>query len=195
MQETSSDPQRIEINALGERLSALRLCDADAVTEMRRSLETHGQLSALMLFSLSGQLEIIDGFKRLRAARALGWTALSANVVSVSSVDAKLRLRALHDGRGLTELEEAWLVRSLYRDDHLTQPAIARLLRRHKSWVWRRLMLVESLELSVQANVRLGLIAPRAAVSLSRLPRGNQEAASVVVTSRSTSVMTPGAPR
>ena len=178
----------IEIEALGERLSALRLCDSAAVTAMRRSLETHGQLSALVLFSPTSELEIIDGFKRVRAARALGWTTLAARVISVSSIDAKLRLRELHDGRGLTELEEAWLVRSLYREDHLTQPAIAQLLSRHKSWVWRRLMLVESLETSVQSDVRLGLIAPRAAVALSRLPRGNQQSASVVVARRGLTV-------
>jgi ParB-like chromosome segregation protein Spo0J len=188
VQETPSDSRMIEVEALGERLSALRLCDGDAVTAMRRSLEAHGQLSALVLFSLASRLEIIDGFKRVRAARALGWTALAAHVVDVGSVDAKLRLRELHDGRGLTELEEAWLVRSLYREDHLTQPAIARLLSRHKSWVFRRLMLVEALEPSVQADVRLGLIAPRAAVALSRLPRGNQQGASVVVARRGLTV-------
>ena len=127
MQEPPSDTRMIEVEALGEHLSALRLCDSEAITAMRRSLETHGQLSALVLFSLASRLEIIDGFKRVRAARALGWTTLAAHVVDVGSVDAKLRLRELHDGRGLTELEEAWLVRSLYREDHLTQPAIARL--------------------------------------------------------------------
>lgn len=188
MHERPSDTQMIEIEELGERLSALRLCEGDAVTAMRRSLETHGQLSALVVFSLASRLEIIDGFKRVRAARALGWPALAAHVVVVGSVEAKLRLREMHDGRGLTELEEAWLVRSLYREDHLTQPAIAQLLGRHKSWVWRRLMLVESLEVSVQADVRLGLIAPRAAVALSRLPRGNQQGASVVVARRGLTV-------
>ncbi len=188
MHEAPGDTQLIEVEALGERLSALRLCDRAALTAMGRSLEEHGQLSALVLFAQASQLEIIDGFKRLRAARALGWSTVAARVVSVSSVDAKLRLRELHGGRGLTEIEEAWLVRSLYREDHVAQPAIARLLGRHKSWVWRRLMLVESLEPSVQTDVRLGLIAPRAAVELSRLPRGNQQAASVVVARRGLTV-------
>jgi HTH domain found in ParB protein len=106
----------------------------------------------------------------------------------VGSVDAKLRLRELHDRRGLTELEEAWLVRSLYREDHLRQPEIARLMNRHKSWVWRRLMLVEALDPLVQTDVRLGLLAPRAAVAVSQLPRGNQQAASTVVVRRGLTV-------
>ena len=182
------ETRRVDIAQLGERLSALRLCDADALTTVRRSLEQHGQLTALTLFADPGGLEIIDGFKRVRAARALGWTTLVARIDDVSAIDAKLHLHALHDRRGLTELEEAWLVRSLFREDRLSQPEIARRLHRHKSWVWRRLMLVEALDPLVQADVRLGLIVPRAAVAVSRLPRGNQQAASAVVVRRGLTV-------
>jgi ParB-like chromosome segregation protein Spo0J len=178
----------VEIAPLGERLSALRLCDAEALAAVRRSLEQHGQLAALTLFTEPGGLEIIDGFKRVRAARALGWTTLVARIDDVSSIDAKLRLRELHERRGLTELEEAWLVRSLYREDRLSQPEIARRMHRDKSWVFRRLMLVEALEPLVQTDVRLGLIAPRAAMAVSRLPRGNQQAASAVVVRRGLTV-------
>src|SRR5215831_14570148 len=181
MQQPATAPRLVEIATLGERLSALRLCDAGALTAMRRSLEQHGQLCALTLFVEPGGLEIVDGFKRVRAARALGWSTLLAHVDEVGAVEAKLRIRELHDGHGLTELEEAWLVRSLYREDGMSQPEIARRLYRHKTWVWRRLMLVESLDPLVQTDVRLGLLAPRAAVEVSRLPRGNQRAASAVV--------------
>jgi hypothetical protein len=88
----------------------------------------------------------------------------------------------LHHSCGPTELEEGWLVRSLFRDDGLSQPEIARRMHRHKSWVWRRLMLVEGLDEAVQADVRLGLLAARRAVAVAQLPRGNQaEAAQFVV--------------
>jgi ParB-like chromosome segregation protein Spo0J len=188
MQEPSTQTRKVEIAALGERLSALRLCDAEALATMRRSLEQHGQLTALTVFAERGGLEIIDGFKRVRAARALGWSTLLARIDDVGVVDAKLRLGELNDGRGLTELEEAWLVRSLYREDQLSLPQIASGIHRHKSWVWRRLMLVEALDPLVQTDVRLGLIAPRAAVAVSRLPRGNQPAASTVVARRGLTV-------
>lgn len=188
MHEPHSETRLVQIAPLGERLSALRLCDATALAAVRRSLVQHGQLSALTLFIAGDGLEIIDGFKRVRAARALGWPTLLARIDDVGSIDAKLRLSELHDRRGLTELEEAWLVRSLYREDRVAQPEIARRMGRHKSWVWRRLMLVESLDPDVQADVRLGLIAARAAVAVSRLPRGNQQAASAVVIRRGLTV-------
>jgi ParB-like chromosome segregation protein Spo0J len=123
-----------------------------------------------------------------RAARILGWPTLRARVVDVDVVEAKILLVALHDRRGLTELEEGWLIRSLYHEHHLSQPAIAARLGRHKSWVFRRLLLVSALDPAVQADVRLGLIAPRAAVAVSQLPRGNQHAAAAVVIRRGLTV-------
>jgi hypothetical protein len=139
-------PRLVEIATLGERLSALRLCDTDALTAMRRSLDQHCQLSAVTLFVEPCGVEIVDGFKRVRAARALGWSTLLAHVEEVDAIDAKLRIRALHDGHGLAELEEAWLVRSLYCENGVSQPEIARRLHRYKTWVWGRLMLVEALD-------------------------------------------------
>ena len=88
-------------------------------TAVRRSLDQYGQLAAVTLFAERDGLQMIDGFKRVRAARALGWATVVARIDDVGAVDAKLRLRELHDRRGLTELEEAWLVRSLYREDRL----------------------------------------------------------------------------
>lgn len=175
-------PRMADVAELGERLAELRLCDAAALAEMRHSLERHGQLTPIVAFADGDHLETLDGFKRLRAARALGWSTVAITIADVlDGVAAKVRLAELHQRRGLTELEEAWLVRSLYRDDGLSQPEIARHLYRHKSWVCRRLMLVEALDPVVQADVRVGLLAPRAAIALAALPRGNQAAASGVV--------------
>jgi len=178
----------IRVTELGETLSALRLCEPSAVDAMRASLTRHGQLAPLVVFDEGGSTEVVDGFKRLRAARRLGWTHLSVRRGDFSRIDAKVRLALLHAGSGLTELEQGWLVRSLYRDDGLSQPAIAERLGCHKTWVCRRLMLVEALEPEVQASVRLGLVAPRAAVALAALPRGNQAAALDIVTRRALTV-------
>lgn len=178
----------VPLAALGERLGGLRLRDASALEAMQRSLARHGQLTAVVLFGIGGELQMLDGFKRLHAARALGWNELRATTSEVTGADAKVQIATLHDGRGLTELEEAWLVRSLYRDDGLSQPEIARRLSRHKSWVCRRLLLVESLEPELQAAVRLGVLAPRAAVALAALPRGNQRAGLELVVRRGLTV-------
>jgi ParB-like chromosome segregation protein Spo0J len=178
----------IALTRFGERLAALRLADASALAVMRASLTAHGQLSPVYAFEGSDSLELFDGFKRLRAARGLGLRELRAVVVEEDVVEATVHMRELHAGRGLTALEEAWIVRALHRDHHLSQGVIAARLRCHKSWVCRRLMLVEALDASVQADVRLGLLAPRAALLMAELPRGNQSLASGVVIRRGLTV-------
>jgi len=178
----------VAIGALGDRLAGLRLCEPDAVEAMQASLRRYGQLSAVVAFVRGDALEIIDGFKRVQAARRLGWSELRVRPCTADDVGATVQIAALHAGRGLTELEEGWIVRALYRDHGLSQPAIAERLARHKSWVCRRLLLVEALDAEVQARVRLGLLSPRAAVALTALPRGNQEAASDVVVRRGLTV-------
>jgi len=49
-------------------------------------------------------------------------------------------------------------------------------LGRHKSWVCRRLALLEKLSAAVKEDLRLGLVGPSLARQLTRLPTGNQEA-------------------
>lgn len=170
------------LDSLGERFAALRLREPAALERVQRSLQRYGQLSPIVTFEQAGQLELVDGFKRLHAARILGWSELRMQLLQLTATEAKLAVLTLHNSHGLTELEEAWLVRSLYREDGLSQPEIARRMHRHKSWVCRRLMLVEALDDAVQADVRLGLLAPRAAVAVAQLPRGNQaEAAQLAV--------------
>jgi ParB-like chromosome segregation protein Spo0J len=181
MLEGTTEEAVVRVETLGERLAALRLCEPDAVTSMRRSLERHGQLSPLAVFAAGGGVEVIDGFKRLRAARALGWQAVRAHALDVDVVGAKIAIAFLHERCGLTELEEAWLVRALYRDDHISQPEIGARLGRHKSWVSRRLLMAEGLDEAVQAEVRLGLLAPSAAAELAQLQRCNQSPAAQVV--------------
>jgi hypothetical protein len=98
------DMRLIASATLGERLASLRLCDATALAAVHGSLERYGQLTALTPFDETDQLEILDGFKRVRAAQALGWTTLLARIDDVDAIEAKLRVAELHDRRGLTEL-------------------------------------------------------------------------------------------
>jgi ParB-like chromosome segregation protein Spo0J len=174
----------IELAQLGERLSPLRLRSAEALREMERSLSRYGQLVAVVCHRQDEKVEVVDGFKRLIGARALGWPALRAEVHEVTGPAAKLLLWQSNARQALSDLEEAWLVRALYRDDRLTQPQIGQLLGRHKSWVCRRLVLAEGLTERVAADVRLGLVSATTAREVGRLPRGNQEQVAQVIARR-----------
>jgi hypothetical protein len=67
-------------------------------------------------------------------------------------------------------------VQALVREDGLSQVDAAQLLNKHKSWVCRRLALLEKLSDSVKEELALGLIGPALARQFTRLPAGNQEA-------------------
>lgn len=184
MDEVSPRATAIELAQLGERLSPLRLRSPEALRKMERSLSRHGQLVAVVCHRQDEKVEVVDGFKRLIGARALGWPALRAEIHEVTGPAAKLLLWQSNARQALSDLEEAWLVRALYRDDRLTQPQIGQLLGRHKSWVCRRLVLAEGLAESVAADVRLGLVSATAAREVGRLPRGNQEQVAQVIARR-----------
>ena len=169
---------------LGEALASVRLCSPEAQQQMHLSLAKLGQLTPVQAYRSGTGLELFDGFKRVRAARQLSWPKLRAEVHTLDAAGAKVRLLRCNAGAGLSDLEEAWLVKSLYRDDQLTQPQIAMLLDRHKSWVCRRLTLAEGLCDGLTASVRLGLGSTTAAVELGRLQRCNQDAAAQVVSRR-----------
>lgn len=181
MSSAGSSERVAAITDLREQLGAVRLCSRTALEHVRSSMDRHGQLTPLAVYEAQGALEVIDGFKRLHAARLLELDALRIVTLTLNPVDAKAAVLALNASSRLSEIEEAWLVRSLYREDHLKQPEIGRVLGHDKSWVCRRLALVESLDDSLQADLRLGLISASAARELARLPRGNQRTAVEVV--------------
>ena len=174
----------VDLLDLGERLGGLRLCEPAADERIRRSLVRHGQLTTVAVFDDGEVLQIIDGFKRVRAARRLGWRSLRVSVLQLSESEAIAAIATLHRQHGLSALEEGWLVRSLHRDHGLSQGAIAALVGMHKSWVCRRLMLAQALCEEVQADVKLGLLSPRAAVVIAALPRGNQQETATLAVER-----------
>jgi ParB-like chromosome segregation protein Spo0J len=163
---------------LGERYRRYRLDDPEAEEAMAGSLRRWGQLAPVVAYVRDGQFELIDGFKRLAAARQIReLSSLSVRVLEVDERTAKAAILGLNrDQRPVRELEEAWVVQGLVRDDGMTQVEAAHLLGRHKSWVCRRLALLEKLSVSVKEDLRLGLVGPSLARELTRLPTGNQEA-------------------
>ena len=170
-------PIDVRPDEIGDRLLTVRLL-TPVDQEMAGSLRRFGQLSPLVVFrDGDGVLEVIDGFRRRRAAAAQGFPAqLTVRTVDLDEPRALAAMFSLHrPGAGLCELEQAWIVRALVREHGLPQNEVAQLLRRHPSWISRRLLLVESLSPEVQADVRLGLVTATAAREVARLPRGTQQ--------------------
>lgn len=178
----------VPLERLDERFRRYRLVDAAAERAVRGSLERYGQLSPIVLWEDRECLVLIDGFKRLQAARTLqGLRTLAARRLELDESGAKAAVYTLNrHSRPPQELEEAWIVYALVREDGLSQVDAGHLLGRHKSWVNRRLAMWERLAETAKEELRLGLLSPSQARQLVRLPAGNQ--AEALVTAREASL-------
>ena len=185
--ERGDQDRMLALESLDERLQRYRLVQPKLEKQMTQSLKDYGQVSPVIVCQLEGQTVLVDGFKRLHAARFLkGFTHLTARTLEFDEQAAKAALFNLNRivGRPV-ELEEAWIIYALVREDGLQQVEVATMLGRHKSWVNRRLALIERLCDEARESLRLGLITPTQARHLTRLPRGNQNAVMATATNAS----------
>lgn len=173
----------ISVNDIGEQYSDLRIIQPKADQAMERSMRRYGQLTPVVIGQKPDEgYEMVDGFKRLRAGRNLGYTELQARVMAGSGRVMKAAIIHLNTkARTIADLETGLVIQSLCRQDGLNQVEIAALLDRHKSFVCRRLQLVEKLSDEVIENLKLGLINITIGRELARLPAGNQNRALATV--------------
>jgi len=177
--------EEISVSEVGEKYGALRIVSPRADAAMVKSLRKYGQISPVVCVKGEGRYELIDGFKRLRACRRLDKTTLRAKGMEVNARVCKAAMIQLNQsGRSINEMEEALVVQSLHREDGLTQTEIGVLLGRDKSWVSRRISLIERLSEEVQEDIRLGLISVMTGRDLAKLPRGNQKEAGDAILKR-----------
>ena len=167
----------IATSRIGERFAPLRIVEPQAERVMLHSMEKYGQLTPVAVCRIApGEHELLDGFKRLRAARQLGLAELSARPFDLTIRAGKATMLQLNRvGRAISGMEEALVVHSLYHEDGLNQVELALLLNRHKSWVCRRLALIERLSDEAQQMIKLGLLPASLGAELARLQRRNQD--------------------
>ncbi len=179
----ATDLLELALADVGEHFARYRLRSPAMERALEASLRRYGQISPVVVFRWHDRYELVDGFKRLAAARAVREvSSLWARVIEADERSAKAALYSLNRISGKpSELEEAWIVHALVRDDGLLQVEVAELLGRHKSWVCRRLALIERLEEAAQAELKVGLLSPTCARQLVRLPPGNQDALLAVI--------------
>ena len=169
--------RRLALDEFDCRLVRLRLQAGEEVRgRMIHSLSRYGQLSPVVVFLKQDQPVLVDGFKRHDAAgHVKSLEHLLARRIDADEQSAKAAMYGLNWlGGRLDQLEEAWIVQALVREDGLSQPAVAGLLGRHKSWVCRRLALLEKLSDAVREELGLGLLSASMSRQLTRLPAGNQ---------------------
>ncbi len=177
-QSPAAETIELTLDTIGEQFSALRIVNPEADSAILRSMERYGQIMPVVVSEVARHdYQLLDGFKRLRGARALSMATLRARIMRLTIRAGKAALMQLNwVGKSINSMEEALVVHSLFHEDTLSQVEIATLLGRHKSWVCRRIALIDRLCDEGRDQIKLGLLPISMSRELVKLPRGNQEA-------------------
>jgi ParB-like nuclease domain len=169
------------IGRIGTTLGRARCRQPARIERMKQSLAAYGQLTPLVVVPVREGVELVDGFKRHAAATMLGWPTLVVAERPLDETGQWATMLLLNRGpSSMTTLEEGLVLRELTKIG-LTQLEVAALCSRHKTWVNRRIGLVERLHPELLESMKLGMLHPGSARRLLSLPPGNQlEMAAVV---------------
>ena len=174
----------VKLDQLDVSLQDLRITRPGEMEKMCRSLRHSGQLNPLIVRIAADGFQILDGFKRYYCAKQLSWEYLDVRILDVPLMEGKAMMLSYNKaGRSLMDYDEALVVCSLKKDHLLDQSAISHLIGYSRSWLCRRLALVEKLDPLVQDTLRMGVITNSQAREIVKLPRGNQGAMMRCVTS------------
>jgi len=171
---------RIGLHELDTKYEGLKVRDRRGESRLAVLLAQGGQYSPVVVVASGNdagrRFVLIDGYKRLRAAKRAGLDELEATVWEQSEPDALVQLHALQRQRERNGLEDGYLVNALVEEHGMSMDEIAVRLGRSKSWVSRRLGLVKALPRWLQASVSNGEVACYAAVKyLVPLARANRD--------------------
>jgi len=166
----------VQLSKLSINFASYRFVQPKSESAALELMLKFGQLTPIVVYQTkNNHYEIIDGFKRYRACKKLKFKTMKVVTLNLNIRSVKAAMLFLNQKAGtVTDLEEALLVQSLYKEDKLSQAEIAKLLNHHNSWVSRRISLIERLDEEVINHIKLDLISISIGRELMRLPRGNQ---------------------
>ncbi len=167
----------LELHQIDLRYEALRVRNTRRETWLVASLAQTPQSTPVVVVREGHRFILIDGYKRLRALRALKRDLVCATEWMLSEPEALIFERLLRAADADSAIEQGWFLREMHLHFGLSQLDLARRFGRTQSWVSRRIALVTQLPESVQAHVRSGAIGAHAAMKfLVPMARANAEA-------------------
>jgi hypothetical protein len=177
---------QIELPELELRYAALRIRDRGRAARMRASLAADGQQSPVsVIAAMEGEAPrfvLIDGYLRVRAARALAQDLVQAVLLPMAEADALIMTHRLDEVGRRSALEDGWFLDDLIVRHGLSQQELSKRLSRSHSWVSRRLSLVYLLPELAQNAVRDGFVPAQAAMKyLVPLSRDKRDACERIV--------------
>jgi len=146
----------IDFHLLDLRYGHTRITDGKALVKMQNSINSYGQLVPALAVPEKNKFILIDGYLRLRALQACGHDCIKIQVVEESESDSLFILLAKNNERQWEVIEQAALIKELHTRFSYSFGEIAKRLARDKSWVKRRLDLIDSLPEEIGQAVMTG---------------------------------------
>jgi ParB family chromosome partitioning protein len=165
-------------------LSTMRIFNMTRVLQIEKSMRLHGQLQPVVARVHEGNYQIIDGFKRYASAEDLMMKSLQCRVLDIDLTQAKVLLLSYNrPHQSMEAWEEAKVLQDLRKTHSLDQSSLAGLIGYSRSWVSRRLALIDKIDEGISSDIMMGVLTSSHARALTKLPRGNQEEVARVIAS------------
>ncbi|MEA3486425.1 MAG: ParB/RepB/Spo0J family partition protein [Thermodesulfobacteriota bacterium] len=166
----------VDFHLLDLRYSHIRIKNGKALAKLQNSVNIYGQIVPAIAVPENDRYILIDGYQRLAALKACGHDCIKILTVEENESDSLFTLLARNDDRKLELVEQATLIQELYNRFSYSFQEIANHLGRDKSWVKRRLDLIDSLPEEVLQAVMTGKLSSWAASRvLVPLARANEQ--------------------
>lgn len=171
-QHTEIDLHRIELRYIHTRIQK-----ESVLNELRNSIEQYGLLMPVQVVpDTKGGFVLIDGYLRVAAVKKCGWDTVDACICEIDEKNALISVLRRGSERRQQAIEQASIIRELIDRFDMSMSQVARKMARDKSWVKRRLDIVDHLPEESLNAVRTGHVSPWAASRvLAPLARANNE--------------------
>lgn len=167
---------RIDIHLLELRYAHCRIMNHQALKRLRDSIGTYGQIVPVLAVEERDKLILIDGYLRVRALRACGKDRVCVQLSKENEQSAMFSLLTKANERQWETIEQSILLQELHRRFGCSLSHIAKRIGRDKSFVKRRLDLVEALPENILKAVIAGSLSTWAAGRvMAPLARANLE--------------------
>ncbi len=169
--------QEVPLSEFDLSLASVRIVNPARILQVEKSMRVHGQLQPVIARVEHDKYQLIDGFKRFYASENLLIETLQCRVLDIDLPGAKVLLLSYNrPHRSMEAWEEALVLQDLQQIHSLDQQSLAKLIGYSRSWVSRRLSLIEKIDKKVSSQIMMGVLTSSQARSLIQLPRGNQSA-------------------
>lgn len=173
---TKNQINEVDIHLLDLRYSHTRIQHGKTLVTLTNSIRAYGQIVPALVVSEQDRYTLIDGYKRLAALKVCGYDCISVRIMDTEESSSLFLLLAQNNENKLEAIEQAALIQELRERFSFSFSEIGERLGRSKSWVKRRLDLVESLPDKVHQAVMTGKLSSWAASRiLVPLARANEQ--------------------